>query len=106
MNNRCFAVEPLRSSSIDISAAREFGDIRYLFENGEKRPSVYATEKYSSELIRRLKDRKYNPEIDLIVLVGSLIPVTLLVAQLTKEFGSVPVLMYDTHERKYVERVV
>lgn len=87
----------------DISSARQFGNIIYLFEKFERnRPSIWETEKFQSELLNRLKYHGYNPRMDFVMLLGSQIMVAYLVAALAQQ-SAFKALAFDATTSHYVE---
>lgn len=100
----CILVEPILNRVNGIDTLKEFGEVRYLFDGKEKRPSVFKTESFSDEMHSRIKHLAYNPLTDFIVIAGSLNTVTQLVAlaiNLSSD-GCVKGLMFSPQCQAYV----
>jgi hypothetical protein len=98
MDSRCFVLEPVKKQSVKDCEA--FGEIVYLFEFGEERPSIFSYE-YQKELERKLKELKFNPEYDFFVLTGFQVTLSIAVCVLSKMFESFDVLAFYTPAYSY-----
>lgn len=72
---------------------------------GPRRPSIHRPKELISEFAKALQDRGYDPEVDVIVLSGRSIYLTLLMRAL-KPYEDVKVAMYDAPTCRYYEVTV
>jgi hypothetical protein len=99
MTSKVFCVEEVKH---DIRGAQEFGDIIYLFDAAERRPSIFTPE-YGEEVLRRLVENGFDKHQDLILLAGNVIVLVTTVAKLAGQFGYCNVLAFDSQIRSYVK---
>jgi hypothetical protein len=100
---RVFVFEHVRQ---DLSNARDFGTVTYLFDNKRARSRIFDCVAVQAEILRALQDENYNPKVDLLCITGHLIPMTLLVAAVVCEYGAPRVLYFDTLQKTYFERTI
>jgi hypothetical protein len=99
--NRVFVTEkPIQ----DISVATKFGTIEYLLTVGHK--STWKTDKLTALFLQKLDSANYDPDSDYVLVVGSSILLTTLVAAIASEYGALKVLCYHTTSSQYVERII
>lgn len=103
--SRVFVLEPPRPD-IDISLSNEYGDLVILFDNETRRSSVFRTAAFGHEILEKLREYDFDPENDLICIVGSLIGVTVLISAAMAAYETFSVLFYSASDTKYVERRV
>lgn len=76
----------------------------YLFssnvEVGKYRPSVW-NKKYQEEIIKRLTDEGFDPELDYFVVTGPFIPTTLACAVMGLMYDSFRMLQFSNAEASY-----
>jgi hypothetical protein len=99
---RAFMVQPGRD---DVSRARRFGEVTYLFGASDRRPPIWSDE-FQAELAERLRARGYDPDVDYVVMTGHLATVALFVSAVHAAWpGSRPqALFYDKAQEDYVQR--
>jgi len=103
MTTRVFILEPIRKD-IDLGTAFNFGDIEYLVDSTVHRCSAFDTDGYQRFLTRRLDKVKYDPERDIICIVGSMVLVSTLLVVIAQRCESFRVLMYSSTDCAYIER--
>jgi len=100
---RVFLVEPPRPN-IDLSAAREHGELHYIFDVDDRRASVFHSEQFGLDVLRQLEQRRFDPRVDCIAATGSLVPVAVALAAIVCRYPRVNVLFYSANESRYVKR--
>lgn len=98
---RAFVLEPCRR--IDVSRASKYGEILYIFERNDGRPSIW-TDEFVIEAIERLKNTRYDPARDYFILAGSIVPLAKVVAALAAEYGHVRALAFSATDRDYIQQ--
>lgn len=93
------------SSNFDIQSANKFGEIRYVFKEGENRCSVFFTEAFSDEIIDKFIHLEFS-ENDYFVLTGGVVAISLTLAAIIQHFHEVSVLIYSVRDNAYVPRVI
>ena len=101
--SRAFVLEPC--SRLDVSPASKFGEIEYIFQKNDGRPSIW-TEEFAQAAMKKLKACGYDPAIDFIIIAGRIIPMIKLIAALAAEYQNVRVLFHDAIERDYVHQTI
>jgi len=102
MKTRAFVLEPASQS---VHTAREYGEITYIFQKGEKRSSIWS-EEFKQELLDCLEAQQFNPKVDCFVVTGHLVPLTIAVTTILIKYGCLQVLFYSATERQYVLRKI
>jgi len=102
MKKRVFILEPTR---VDVSAAEEFGDITYVFGQGERRVSIWNT-LFAEHTVASMENVGFDPTTDCFAVVGHLVPLTLALIALLKKHQAVNILLYSAIDRCYLERTV
>lgn len=103
---RVFFVEP--SQRLDVTSASEHGDITYIFEANERRPSVFDQESYIDRVKAKLISLDFKPEEDYFVISGPLLNVfgtTMAIVSYLNvhwECAILKTLAYDARSGKYV----
>jgi len=100
-----FLLEATRSN-IDTTKAASFGEIKYIFEQGDRRSSVFETRAYEVAIEERLNALGFDPARDIVCIAGRIVCVAVLFAVLTRLFGRFNILMFDAHDECYVMRTV
>ena len=99
---RVFALEPCRQ---DISSARKFGRITYLFERDGDRSSIWAPE-FPREIVQKLDALGFEPDVDFFVVAGQMVPLVIAISSIVATYGATNVLFYSSTERHYVTRTI
>jgi hypothetical protein len=100
---KVFVVEDVNK---DISKAKQFGELVYLFPPGCGRPSLFETESFINAMRLRLFDLNFNPKEDYLLAVGPSIPVNLAFALFASTYGSFNVLFFHAVIQEYVPRTL
>jgi hypothetical protein len=95
--NKAVILEPFK---LDTSGAAAFGEIKYIYQNGEERPSIWLDE-FCSDVMDRLAAMMFDPSRDVFVFAGQLIPMTRIAAALVVEYGEVQALFWSATNRSY-----
>lgn len=88
--------------TFDISSAREYGEFKFVNErfvygdelNGDKLPASVVINTHNVL-------RKFNPDIDYLMIIGDHLQLLLAAVFLTKEFGKFRVLRWDRMAKGY-----
>jgi len=112
---RVFMLE--QSQNVDVKPAFEYGPIIPLFKstNGvgnstaqikkkTDRPSMWDTEEFREEILKRLEQWDYDPEKDYLLIAGHTIPIVIFIATVVAEWENVQVLFWSSGYEKYVVR--
>jgi hypothetical protein len=100
--SKAFVVEHCRA---DVTAAQQFGDVKYIFPRGYRRPGFWSSE-YVDAAITSLLDQGFNPDEDSIVIVGHYNPLVVVIAKLISMYGHLKVLMWDSVSTQYQLKVI
>lgn len=103
MRPRCFLIEPVK---LDIRDARTYGEIVLLFNENDRRPSIFSTESFLKAVQRRLEEENYDPLIDYILIAGPMVTVVVTAAEMAAAYGRIKVLMFNSNENQYIERSI
>ena len=74
----------------------------YLFDEGDPRPSIFATDKLNAEIMKRLYAADYDPSVDFFCASGSLITVAICCAILGRTATDFRVVAFSSSEDRYV----
>ena len=102
MTARAFAVEQGKQ---DLSKAKEYGRIVYLFKADGERSSIWSND-FPQEVLTALEEYNYDPENDYLIVAGSMVPIALAVGRLVSQFGSIKALLYNSSEGCYISRIL
>jgi hypothetical protein len=72
MTARCFLIEPMQKYRENEEQLTRFGDVEYIFKEGESRPSVFDGERFSSEVYDRLNMSSFSFSQDFVVASGGI----------------------------------
>lgn len=111
--SRVFVLEI--TQNVDITAAFEYGGIVPLFKAtsesesaSNNKPSQWQTSKFMDEIVCRLEEHDYKPEIDFILIAGHMIPVVILVSAIIREWIDdtkyVQALFWSSKFKRYIAR--
>ena len=90
--------------NFNISRAKEYGKLITLFPDGDARPSVFQHEEIKSEVLKRLDELEFNPELDLFLVVGTVTHNLLPICFMLERYRRVRVLLFHSISRDYVVR--
>lgn len=106
--SRVFILEQI--NNVDITAALEYGQLCALFktfkkENG-KYYNIWETEDFQDEIIKRLEELSYNPEIDYILVAGHMTSMVIFATTIISNFDSdyAKFLLWNSKKQKYIVR--
>ena len=99
---RAFVIEPVK---IDIHRASAYGEICYVFPQGEQRPSIFDLD-FQSRLISELEDYGYDHYEDWIVVVGSMTTVSIALSTIADYYGPVKLLVFNAQDQDYTEILI
>lgn len=91
--SRAFIVEQPR---LDVSGAERFGKLSVLFRAGRYRPSVWEPA-FAQAIVGRLREERFDPESDYIVLTGQQLLLVGLVAAVVAAYGKFTALAFNAH---------
>lgn len=93
------------STRFDVTPAKRHGDVKYVFDQNEEKPSIWSATYYEHALAK-MANQDYDPDLDYLVAAGSQVPLLLLVAHLVARFGQVNLLLFDSTTSEYVHKRV
>lgn len=97
---RVFVVEETQKN-VDI--ARLHGTLVYIFENGDKRPSIWETDEFLADVADRLEEMEFC-EDDYFLCVGSTVPLLAIMTLLSNLYPVFKVLFWHSVVQEYVPR--
>ena len=100
---RVFLFEPVKQRLQDVS---RYGKIEYMFPKDSERASIWDTDTMSDDVIESLEKADYSPEIDFIAITGHLVPLAVMIAAVTNEYGKFRALLFDARDHSYCERML
>ena len=89
-------------NNIDVSKAKAFGNIKYLFDNDDRRCSAWDTELFGQTILKRLHELKYKSSEDCICIVGAMLIVVNSVVAISQHYKAFNLLLFNSVENKYV----
>jgi len=112
-SSRVFMLE--QSQNVDVVPAFQYGPIIPLFKSttidrnnkSEKkidRPSMWHTEEFADEIIKKLEEHNYNPETDYLLVAGHVVPLIIFTCTVVSQWENVQVLFWSSGFQKYVVR--
>jgi len=90
-----------QACKINVSRAKAYGELSYIFPTGASRSSIWS-EEFMDEALTSLAAMEYQPRLDCIVLVGAVVPLTKIIARLVAIYGQIRVLCWSATERDYI----
>lgn len=93
------------SMRFDISPAKRHGDVKYVFDPNEEKPSIWSVT-YYEHAVNKMLAQEFDPDIDYLVAAGSQVPLLLLVATLVARFGQINLLLFDSTTSEYIHKRV
>ncbi len=102
---RVFFIERPKPS-LDIEPAKKFGEISFVFNEGDRRASVFDSESYGRSIVNRLREVEFNPQLDLLCISGKMVPVCIATAAIISAYDTVQVLLYNASLADYVKRTM
>lgn len=84
-----------------IDPARAHGNVRYVFEPGARRAGVFNVNDFARDFLAALHAAGFRPDVDALVVAGSLVTVTVAVAVTLEKYGRLNLLMWHSPTREY-----
>lgn len=100
---KVFIIEPPRNN-IDVSDARKFGDIVYVFEVDDRRCGVFRHVLFGQTILQRLELHKFDPETDYVCVVGAMLTVSIAIITIAQYYDAFNVLLFNSVDDSYVEK--
>lgn len=100
---RVIVYEP---TNLDIEKAHKFGNIEYMFNESDSRPSIWETEEFVEACSRRLDELKFDPNVDSFVVAGASVPLTAITSLMSRKYKEFKVLFWHSSVRDYLTRVL
>jgi hypothetical protein len=101
---RAFVLEPTMH---DSTMAAAHGEIVMVFGHQRDHPPTFS-HGFQVSLMKRLRDLRFDPEEDCLVITGQLVALTIAVAAMVAEYGPIRTLCFNAHAdvREYEEIVM
>lgn len=99
---KVFILSPVANASIDVSKAAAFGDITYVFEHNDKRPSVFNHTAYGRAVIERMTTLGFDNQVDYFCCVGSMVSLAVTLVVLSYNNPTLRILLFDATHGEYV----
>lgn len=94
-----------RNDQHDLTDAKRYGDVHFLFERGDARPSIFS-HAFLDECYKRMAMVGYQPARDFVAISGSITLVALLVTDLVSRNEDVNLLFFDAKNNEYVHKLI
>lgn len=101
--SKVFIIEPPRSN-IDVSDARKFGDIVYVFNHDDRRCGVWQITLFGQTILKRLEFLKFNPETDYVCVTGAMLTVSIAIIVIAQCYDEFNTLLFNSVDNCYVEK--
>jgi hypothetical protein len=89
---------------VDVSSAKSFGEIVYVFPKDAWRNRQFDPEKYAIEAAQHLERMGFDPDRDYFCITGTIFGVCLAFAAAATKYGRLRVLMFKGMSQGYVMR--
>ncbi len=99
---KAFVLEPCKN---DVSKAEQFGEIIFLYPEGERRVSIWDDD-FTEGVLAELEYEKFCKVNDFFVIVGNMAPMIMIAGALVGEYGHFDALIFDSLSRKYVVKIL
>lgn len=100
---RVFIIEHVRNY-IDVSKARRYGEIVYLFDRNDRRCSVWEHPRFGQKILQLLETYEFDPEIDSICVAGAMLTVSIAIIVVSQNYDFYNVLLFNSVESTYTQR--
>lgn len=101
--NRVFVVSESVKERYCLDGIRRYGDIVFLYDENERKPSIYNTSQFAASLATRLSDHAFDASNDFVAMVGRQIEVGILFYVLGLLVGDVKIIFFDAAKAEYSE---
>lgn len=88
----------------DLGNAHIYGDVTVLMPKASHRPSIWEQE-FIRHIEKRLNEIDFNPELDYLLVAGSQISTSTVIASLASKYSSFKVLFWHASIKEYLPRV-
>lgn len=102
---RVFLLEKMKKE-VDLSTAEQYGTICYVFREGDRRCSLFDSERFQSMVVDKLQDLEFDPSNDHVCLAGSVVALVLFTTALSRIHPKFSVLLFSSSMNAYVSRVL
>jgi threonine dehydrogenase-like Zn-dependent dehydrogenase len=102
---RAFLVEKLRQG-FDLSTVKEYAEVDAVFNDGDRRSSLFAVEDFSADVVRQLERKSFDPDLDYLLVAGGTVQVVLTALAVVGRWGRVSLLLFNSTEDCYIPRKV
>jgi|AntAceMinimDraft_18_1070375.scaffolds.fasta_scaffold87182_2 hypothetical protein len=89
---------------IDVSSAEKFGEIIYLFKPMQRRVGVFDHPRYGRAVLQQLLIHNYDPLVDYLCIVGSLVTVSVALIPISQSFDKFKMLLFNSSNSEYIEK--
>jgi len=93
-------VVALELNRFTTDGAERYGDLVYLFPADKARPSIWAAH-YKQAINAALDEVEFDPNLDYVLLVGQIYPLSVLINVLTLRYRMFKVLVFNSTTREY-----
>jgi len=101
--SKVFVIEPPKQF-FDMSSAKMFGEIVYIFDHEDRRCSAWDHVKFGQTVLSRLKALDFNNDKDSICIVGSMLTVSISIIAIAQHYSSFNVLLFHSVDDRYVAK--
>ena len=95
--------------AVGVEKSLKFGDgdaFVYIVGDGETRPPIFDTVKFTERVLDALENLEYDPNNDVFVLVGAQVPLAITVAAIAGAYGTFKCALYSSREQNYLLREI
>ncbi len=100
---KIFIIERPRNN-IDVSKAREYGDIIYIFNSQDRRPSAWEHVQFGRMALQRLKELNFDNETDFICIVGTMLIVSVVIIAVAQHHSIFNILLFNCVTSRYEQK--
>ena len=101
--SKVFIIERPRNN-IDVSDARKFGDIVYVFDHDDRRCGVWQITLFGQTILRRLESLGFDPESDYVCVTGAMVTVLIAIVAVAQRYDEFNALLFNAVNNCYVEK--
>lgn len=93
----------LERTKVDISDAKRYGTVEYVYEDNDRRLSIW-DENYKWDTLDVLEHLGFNAERDYLLIAGNVVPMIIVATAMVSKYGRIQALLYSATERAYILR--
>lgn len=101
--SRVFIFDETSTSRYDVTSAKEFGELVYMFPRGKARAGIF-TEEFGVDVSKRLMELQYSPADDYICVSGSFAPVLMLALNVFERYECINLLVFNSVHGSYIPK--